>query len=89
MLVERFNNLTQPMATVNFSVPEDVKQAFNAAFAGQNKSAVLTQLMREAVARVEEQRRREAAVQRILGRRSRAPVRSGEDLERVRHAGRP
>ena len=39
------------MATVNFSVPEDVKQAFNAAFEGQNKSAVLTQLMREAVAR--------------------------------------
>ena len=25
------------MATVNFSVPDDVKQAFNEAFRGQNK----------------------------------------------------
>jgi hypothetical protein len=39
----------------NFSVPEDVKQAFNAAFERQNKSAVIAELMREAVAR--EQRR--------------------------------
>jgi hypothetical protein len=76
------------MATVNFSVPEDVKQAFNEAFAGQNKSAVLTQLMREAVARVAEQRRREAAVERILGRRSQNPVRGGDDLARARRAGR-
>ena len=29
------------MATVNFSVPADVKNAFNKAFEGENKSAVL------------------------------------------------
>ena len=29
------------MATVNFSVPEDVKQAFNQAFEGKNKSAII------------------------------------------------
>jgi hypothetical protein len=63
------------MATVNFSVPEDVKAAFNSIFAGQNKSAVLTQLMREAVARAEEQQLREAALQRILERRPTAPAR--------------
>ena len=27
------------MATVNFSIPEQVKEAFNAAFAGQNRPA--------------------------------------------------
>lgn len=77
------------MATINFSVPEDVKQAFNAAFAGTNKSAVLTQMMREAIARVEEQRRRDAAVRRILSRRSLAPQRSDADLSRSRRSGRP
>lgn len=29
------------MATVNFSVPEDVKESFNATFSRQNKSAVI------------------------------------------------
>ena len=29
------------MPTVNFSVPEDVKDAFNSAFEGQNKSAIV------------------------------------------------
>lgn len=54
------------MATVNFSVPEDVKQAFHAAFAGQNKSAVITALMREAVLRRAREARHQAAVEGIL-----------------------
>ena len=33
------------MATMNFSVPEEVKRQFDQVFAGKNKSAVLTQLM--------------------------------------------
>ena len=77
------------MATVNFSVPEDVKQAFNAAFEGQNKSAVLTQLMREAVARAEAQHRREAAAWRILDRRPTARLRSAAALGKARQDGRP
>lgn len=77
------------MATINFSVPEDVKQAFNAAFEGQNKSAVLTALMREAIARVEEQRRREEAARRILGRRRRAPALAASEVSRLRQSGRP
>jgi hypothetical protein len=28
------------MGTVNFSIPDEVKDSFNEAFAGQNKSAV-------------------------------------------------
>ena len=37
------------MATVNFSVPDEVKEAFNKAFAQQNKSAVIADLMRDAL----------------------------------------
>lgn len=37
------------MATMNFSVPEDVKKQFYKVFAGKNKSAVLTQLMLQAI----------------------------------------
>jgi metal-responsive CopG/Arc/MetJ family transcriptional regulator len=77
------------MATINFSVPEEVKQAFNATFEGQNKSAVLTQMMREAIARAEEQRRREAAARRILSRHARAPQRSARALAKARATGRP
>lgn len=77
------------MATMNFSVPEDVKQAFNAAFEGQNKSAVLTQMLRSAIEQAQEQRRREAAVASILGMRSTAPVRSTSQLAAARRAGRP
>ena len=58
------------MATVNFSVPEKVKQVFNAVFAGRNKSAIIAELMLRAV---EEQRARESraqAIDRLLARRS-------------------
>lgn len=77
------------MSTMNFSVPEDVKQAFNAAFEGQNKSAVLTELLRTAIAKVHEQRAREAAVANILAMRRTAPVRSAKQIQAARRAGRP
>ena len=37
------------MATVNFSVPDDVKHEFDRTCAGENKSALIAGLMREAV----------------------------------------
>lgn len=77
------------MPTMNFSVPEDVKRAFNTTFKGQNKSAVLTQLMRVAIAQEQEQRLREAAANRILRRLGTAPVRSARQLSAAREAGRP
>ncbi len=33
------------MATVNFSVPTQVKESFNRAFEGENKSAIIARLM--------------------------------------------
>lgn len=77
------------MATVNFSVPEEVKQAFNQAFAGQNKSAVIASLMMEAVERQEQQRRRVAAIDDLLTlRQTLTPVTKGEVTEAREH-GRP
>jgi len=45
------------MATVNFSVPDEVKEAFNNAYQGQNKRAIIADLMREAVERFERKQR--------------------------------
>ena len=77
------------MPTVNFSVPEDVKQAFNATFVGQNKSAVIADLMREAVERAQRRQRHRQAVDRILADRADAPQISQAAFERARIQGRP
>lgn len=62
------------MSTVNFSVPEDIKLAFNATFEGQNKSAVIAGLMREAVERAQSMQRAQLAVRRILKSRAASTV---------------
>ena len=77
------------MSTVNFSIPEDVKKAFNEAFQGQNKSAIIADLMREAVERVERRHRHEKAIERILKRRRTAPKVSERSVRTSREAGRP
>jgi hypothetical protein len=76
------------MSTVNFSVPEEVKQAFDAAFAGRNKSAIVAQLMREAVEQELQRRASQAIVERIIEDRKTAPVRSAAALRRARVQGR-
>ncbi|MDZ4252798.1 MAG: hypothetical protein U1A72_09550 [Sulfuritalea sp.] len=77
------------MSTVNFSVPEDVKQAFNETFQGRNKSAIIADLMREAIERAESKRRQHEAIARILERRKHAPVITQEQFRAAREAGRP
>ena len=77
------------MATVNFSVPDDVKHAFNEAFKDRNKSAIIADLMREAIDRLRWRRRSHEAIERILHRRrDRSPL-SDDDIRSARHAGRP
>lgn len=58
------------MATVNFSVPEDIKQEFNRVFAGRNKSAIVADLLRQAIESEQRQRRHVKAVDAILSRRN-------------------
>ena len=81
------------MSTVNFSVFEDVKQAFHAAFAGQNKSAVITALMREAVERRAREARHQAAVEAILAEHAAAatalPRVTDAQFRQAREQGRP
>jgi hypothetical protein len=77
------------MATVNFSVPEEIKEAFQEAFANENKSAVIARLMQRAV---EEKRRdlsRAAAIDKLLELRSRQSPVSAAEIARTRQADRP
>lgn len=77
------------MATVNFSVPEDVKANFNEVFSQQNKSAIIAELMREAVERARSRQRSVDAINNILERRDEAPVLSDSAFRKARESGRP
>ena len=57
------------MATINFSVPDEVKQAFNIEFAKENKSAILTRLMEQAIEENRIKKRRHNAIDAILALR--------------------
>jgi hypothetical protein len=77
------------MATVNFSVPDDVKAAFDKAFGDQNKSAIIADLMRRAVRESQLRRRREKIFRQLNeGRSGRASV-SDAHIRKARTAGRP
>ncbi len=77
------------MATVNFSVPDDVKQAFDAAFGDQNKSAIIAELMRQAVREHQLQARRRDLLQELMATRGERPFLSHEDTQAARDQGRP
>ncbi|MHC4073373.1 MAG: hypothetical protein ACYTGS_15290 [Planctomycetota bacterium] len=77
------------MATVNFSVPDEIKKAFNKAFAGENKSAILARLMRQAVQDRRRRQQRAAAIDALLKLRKRQrPVTDGQ-IRKARQKGRP
>jgi metal-responsive CopG/Arc/MetJ family transcriptional regulator len=77
------------MATLNFSVPDDVKEAFNKTFKGENKSAILTRLIREAVEEHRRQKRRMKAVNAILRLRADSASVSNSEIRKARKTGRP
>ena len=77
------------MAIVTFIVPNDVNDAFNATVADANKSAVIAALMREAVVHAQLKQASAMAIDAIMARRHRAPLRSVGDLARVRTRNRP
>ena len=65
-----------------------MKKAFNEAFGGQ-MSAVLTRLMRQAVAELRRAQRRATAVDAMLRLRRRQRPVTDRELRRARRAGRP
>ena len=76
------------MATVNFSVPDDVKAEFDRTFGGQNKSAVIADLMRKAVADAKLRKRRTAIFRALTRRRSERPSLSDAQIRDSRSSGR-
>lgn len=77
------------MPIVNFSVPEDIKNAFNTTFEGQNKSAVIAELMRVAVERELRRQKHCSAVDRILANRINAPRITEAEFRAAREEVRP
>ena len=77
------------MATVNFSVPDDVKAAFDRAFKDQNKSAIIADLMRRAVIESNRRKERQEIFRKLTRRRAERPALSDEQIRAARVAGRP
>lgn len=76
------------MATMNFSVPDKVKEAFNRVFKGQNKSAIITDLMRKAVEEAKMQKRREEIFRTLTARRGKRPAVTDEEIRSIRKENR-
>jgi metal-responsive CopG/Arc/MetJ family transcriptional regulator len=89
MIVEIVNNGVAGMATVNFSVPDNVRDEFNRAFKGENKSAIIARLMQRAVAEARLQKQREAIFRRITAERPKRPTTSDKEITSARRLGRP
>ena len=77
------------MATVNFSVPNEVKMEFDKAFGDQNKSSIIADLMRRAVRERKLQIRRERLFRQFCVARRRRPTFTSEEVRRARSAERP
>lgn len=77
------------MGTMNFSIPDDVKDKFNEAFKDKNKSAVVTELMRKAAEDEERRRKDVSLVERIREMRARSPGFTAEEIRKAREDGRP
>jgi hypothetical protein len=77
------------MATVNFSVPDDVKMEFDKAFGDQNKSSIIADLMRRAVRERKLQIRRERLFRQFRVARSSRPTFTSEEVRKARSVERP
>jgi len=76
------------MATVNFSVPDEVKEAFDKTFGDHNKSAIIAELMRRAVREHQLQKRREQLFRQLSAARSHRPAATNGQIQKARAAGR-
>lgn len=76
------------MAIVNFSIPDDVKTAFDRAFKKQNKSAIIAELMRRAVEDASRQQRRMKLFRELTARRADRPSSTTATTRAARNAAR-
>lgn len=77
------------MATVNFSVPDEVKAEFDEAFGDRNKSSIIADLMRRAVRERQLQIRRERLFRQLSGARGSRPSFTSAEVRKARAAERP
>jgi hypothetical protein len=77
------------MATVNFSVPNEVKMEFDKAFGDQNKSSIIADLMRRAVRERKLQIKRERLFRQFGLARSGRPTFTSEEVRKARSVERP
>ena len=77
------------MATVNYSVPDDVKRKFDRAFNGTNKSRVIADLMTRAVEEQQGAKRRAKAIDALLARRRTKQPITADEFRAAREARRP
>jgi hypothetical protein len=85
----KISTIEVAMATVNFSVPDEVKMEFDKAFGDQNKSAIIADLMRRAVRERKLQIRRERLFRQFSVARGTRPSFTSAEVRRVRSAERP
>jgi metal-responsive CopG/Arc/MetJ family transcriptional regulator len=88
MTLLKSSTMDSHMATVNFSVPDDVKAEFDKTFGGQNKSAVIADLMRKAIADAKLRKRRVDIFRSLTQRQMERPSLSDTQIRRSRTAGR-
>lgn len=72
------------MSTLNFSIPDRIKEEFNKYYANENKSAVLTGLVEEAIEKKKRQERRARVIDAILEYRKTAPKISDQEIYDIR-----
>jgi len=72
------------MATMHFLIPDDVKDKFNEAFEGQNKSAIISKLMVQAVEDEERKRRPLSLVERLRLVRGHTRLAADDEIGRAR-----
>jgi len=72
------------MGTMNFSIPDDLKDAFNEMFKDENKSAVISKLIRDEVERRRLMAQRREAVEAINEIRKSAPSITQAEIRAIR-----
>lgn len=75
-------------ATVNYSVPENIKREFNKTFAHDNKSHIIASLMSRAIEEHKLQIQRKKAIHKLLTIRKEMPKLSSKELAALREEGR-
>ena len=81
------------MGTMNFSIPDDVKEAFSVEFEGQNKSAIVADMLRKAIeerrARARNDAQFDALFEELLRQRAEDAPMTDDEIHGARQVGRP